>query len=148
MWLLFQKLPRVVKLMILKNGMLGGIFILIFLGMVVAKEDIWLIILCLFFSIFMIVNGFRIFYNCSKRNYVEVAGTCIRADGKGLKNWSPSFQITFSGIRLRVFIRIGQSLPEPGDWVTIYLGNSVPVYLEEDVYCIYEYYAMEIQRKI
>ena len=148
MWMRFQKLPSAVRRMIIINGLLGVIMILVFPVILIVAKDFRLAIPCLIFSTLLIVNSLRISYNCIVRNYVAVTGTCIGVERRGLKKHPKSFRITFSDKVLCVFIRFGYNLPEPGDKVTIYLGDTVPVYMEDGIYCIYEYYAMEIQRKI
>ena len=142
------KLPLALQEQVLGRFGMGSALGILSLGIILYTK-MWILgIPSLFLMFFMIVNSLHLLYNCSKDRYIAVTGKCVEVERTGAKKRVKSLCMATEDGVIRVFISNRWRMPSVENMITVYLPEDAPVYEVDGRYCIYHFYALEINRKV
>lgn len=144
----YTKLPFALQEQILAYFGIGIVLGILSLGIIIYTKMWSLGIPSLILMLFMIVNSAHLLYNCSKGRYVAVTGKCVEVERTGAKKRVKSLCMATEDGVIRVFISNRWRVPSVENMITVYLPEEAPVYEVDGRYCIYHFYALEINRKV
>ena len=144
----FKKIPSSLQEQVLIRFGIGVVLGILSLGIIIYTK-IWILGLpSLILMFFMIVNSLYLLYNCSRGRYIAVTGKCMEVERTGAKRRVKSLCMTTEEGVIRIVLSNRWSVPLVGDMITIYLPAEAPVYEVDGRYCIYYFYALEVNRKV
>lgn len=144
----FVQLPGALQRQILIRAGMGLVSGILFLGILIYTGEWSFALPCLVLTLFLIVNGWSLFYNCNEGRYVVVNGRCTKVGRTGGKKRVKYLYVAAEDKMLTVFIPYRLKAPAVADGITVYLPVDAPVYEADGEYCIYHFYALEINRKV
>lgn len=142
------RLPFALQEQVLVRFGMGFVLGILSLGIILYTK-MWILgIPSLILMFFMIVNSLHLLYNCSKDRYIAVTGKCVEMERTGAKKGIKSLCMATEDGVMRVFVSNRWRVPSVEDLITVYLPAEAPVYEVDGRYCIYYFYALEINRKV
>ena len=144
----FRELPVALQKQVLIRGTLGLSALLFSVIILIYTGELYFSLPCIILSIFMIVNGSLLLYNCFRGKYVTVEGDCAAVEKTAIRKRVKAIGINVDGKMLTVTVRRKLRAPGTGDRIKVYLPVNEPVYERDGGYYIYGYYTLEIKRKV
>lgn len=144
----FRALPEALQKHILVRGVLSIAALLLFVFILIYTKEFTFALPCIALSLFMIVNGGLLLYNCIRNKFVVVKGTCMGVEKTALRKRVKTLSMEVGDHVLTVSARQRLKVPSVGDEISIYLPENAPVYEKDGGYHIYNFYALEINRKV
>lgn len=142
------QLPGALQRQIVIRAGLGLVSGVLFVGIILYTGKIIFCLPCLILTLILIVNSAALLYNCSEGKYVVVKGKCAEVERTGVRKRVKSLRIAAEDKELTVYIPYRLNVPAAADMITVYLPENAPVYEKDGGYCIFNFYALEISRKV
>lgn len=144
----FRQLPAALQKQVLIRWVLGTIALILFVIVLIYTKEFSFGLPCIVLSAFMIVNSAQLLYNCIKGKFVVIEGVCEEVDKTAIRKRVKSISMKIEDRVVTLPVRYRIKAPSEGDEITVYLSNNAPVYDKDGGYHIYNFYAMEINRKV
>lgn len=142
----FKQLPETMKKQILLRSATGLLFIILFVIVLVYFGDIYLYLPCLLFAGFLLSNAGLLLYNSVNEKFISVRGICKNIEVTGIRKRIKSISLKLDEGTLKILIKSRLKHLAVGDTVIVYLSDKTPVYDDNGVHFICNYYALEIRK--
>lgn len=143
-----RKLPTTLRTQVLWRIGIGLLAIFLFLVIWISSREFTFAFPCLILAVFLFVNSGRMLYNIIIGSYICISGECTAVELVGLRRRVKSITVDFDGKKVVLPIKYRIRKIAAGEHVTLYLSDRTPVYEQDGIYCIYDYYALAFGERV
>ena len=143
-----RQLPEALQKVALYRGLVGCISLILFVAVMAFMVEFRFAFPCLLLSVYMIVNTAFLIYNCVRGRYVMVKGECLEIERTAIRKKLRSFTVKTEDNILTVHAKHKMKKFDIGDEITAYISEKTPVYEQDGGYKVYDFYAVEVKRKV
>lgn len=144
----FMRIPVPLRKQIsIHMGFSATAFLLFFI-ILFSSWDFRLCFPCLILAVFLLVNDGILLYQCLDGNYIRLTGICTRIQTTGLHKKVKAVQADVEGVLLQIRVKHRLRNIAVGDSVELYASVHTPIYEQDGIHIIYDYYAMEVKKSL
>lgn len=140
----FKKLPVALKRQIIHRTLAGVAALLVFILILVFAGDFMLSLPCLLLSVYFIISGTMMFFNCIAGKYVVVRGVCTEIERTALRKRIKAFCVSTEDGNWKIVPQRKIKGLAVGSDITVYLPSKTRVYDEKGAMLVFGIYAYEI----
>lgn len=126
----------------------GAFFLIAFVIAWAISGELYICLTLLLISLYLIVNGIFLVYNCLKGKYLCIVGICVNYEQSKFFRKVKYIFVEAEGFTLKLPFRKPFFRVTVGDQITLYLSVNMPLCQNRGVYLINSYYAVTIERGI
>ena len=142
-----MQLPEELKKQIVLQTALSILAFFLFFIVLIFFKNLILALPCMLFSVFMIVKGAVLFYNCIAGNYLKVKGVCSGVRVTAFRKRIKSLTIKAENKILLVPVRFRLKGANIGDTITVYLSKKAQLYYNNGIYTANDIYALTVTKE-
>lgn len=143
----FMRLPAPLRKQIFIRMGVSAIALLLFFVILFSSWDFRLCFPCLILAVFLLISDGILLYQCLSGNYIRLTGVCTEIHTTGLHKKIKAVQAEIDGVLLRVRVKHRLRNAAVGDKMELYASVHTPIYEQDGIHIIYDYYAMEIKKE-
>ena len=143
-----RQLAEPLQKVVLSRALVAVVSLLLFVAVLIITAEFQFALPCLILAAYMIVNTAILLYNCVRNRYVVVNGDCTHIERTAIRKKIKSITIHVEDRVLVVHTKRRMRKIGAGDEITIYLSDKTPVFDQDGGYSIYDFYAIDVIRKV
>lgn len=143
-----RQLPEALQKVVLYRGLVACAALILFVAVMAITVEFKFAFPCLLLSVYMIVNTAFLIYNCIRGRYVTVKGECLEIERTAIRKKLKSFTVKTEDNILTIHAKHKMKKFDIGDEITAYISEKNPVYEQDGGYKVYDFYAVEVKRKV
>lgn len=144
----FMQIPAPLRKQIFIRMGFSAIAFLLFFIILFSSWDFRLCFPCLILAVFLLINDGILLYQCLSGNYIRLTGVCTGIQTTGLQKKVKAVQADIEGVLLQVRVKHRLGSVAVGDKMELYASVHTPIYEQDGVHIIYDYYAMEVKKGV
>ena len=141
----FKELPIPLKKQTIYRLAFGVLSLLAFALIVIFTRDFILSLPCLLLSVYLLINGGAMLFNCIAGQYVTVQGTCTEIERTALRKRVKAFYISSEKGAWKIPSRHRAKGIAAGADITVYMPSKTRVFEQNDVFIASGYYTYEVR---
>lgn len=141
----FKSLAAVLQRQIITRGILGTLFLILFVILICVTKDFILSFPCIVLSAYLLINAGMVLYNCLTDKVITVTGTCVEIEHSKIFKRVKAVYIQTEDKEIRVTVRKKLRRLTIGVTMNLYLPEKAQIYERDGRFATGSYYAVEIK---
>ena len=144
----FGKIPNALKKQVILRFLSGVLIFALYVILIANCRNIYILLSVIIISVFLIISGSVLMYNCVEGKYMCISGKCQVVYKTQLLRRIKYFTILCDDKTVRIYPHSQIKDIKEGVEIKLYLSDKTSVYANGTEYVILSYYALEAGNEV